>query len=174
VNDRLRIETDRLHVVQLSVADADEMAAVLADPELYGFIGGMPPTPRELRDLYREWVAGAPREGERWHNWAVRLASDGTLIGHVQATVLEGGATADIAWIIGTPWQHQGYATEAAIGLVRWLESEGVGSITAHVHPRHAASARVAERAGLEPTDIVEGRENVWRRLVTEDRSRET
>jgi len=35
--------------------------------------------------------------------------------------------------------------------------------ITAHIHPRHTASARVAERAGLFPTaEEVDG-ERAWR-----------
>jgi RimJ/RimL family protein N-acetyltransferase len=143
------------------------MAKALSDPVLYEFTGGAPPTPADLRDLYAGWIAGPSRDGEAWHNWAVRLVADGTLIGHVQATVLDGGTWADVAWILGTPWQGRGYATEAAIAMVRWLESVGVATITAHVHPQHAASARVAERSGLEPTDEVKGGEVVWRRRVT-------
>ena len=61
--------------------------------------------------------------------------------------MLDGGQQADVAWIFRTPWQGRGYATEAAIALIRWLEMDGVRSITAHVHPQHTASAKVAERA---------------------------
>ena len=158
------IETERLRLVPLRVADAEQMAMALAEPALYEFIGGEPPTPAELRTLYARGLAGPPRDGEAWHNWAIRLAVDGTLIGHVQATVMRGGAEADIAWILGAPWQGLGYATEAAIGMARWLEASGVGTLTAHVHPRHGASAGVAARAGFEASDEVEGGEVVWRR----------
>ncbi len=37
-------------------------------------------------------------------------------------------------------------------------------TITAHVHPDHAASARVAELASLLATDEVDDGERVWRR----------
>ncbi len=158
------IETDRLRLLPLRAADAEEMATALSDPILYEFIGGAPPTPAQLRETYARWIAGPSRDGEAWHNWAVRLVADGTLIGHVQTTVVDDGALADVAWILGAPWQGEGYATEAATGMVGWLESAGVRTVTAHVHPRHAASARVAERAGFEPTDEVEGGEVVWRR----------
>ena len=104
----------------------------------------------------------------------MRLAADGAAIGTVQATVLDNGAVADVAWILGTPWQGRGYATEAASAMIRWLEGAGVGTITAHIHPSHAASVRVAERAGLEPTDILERGELVWRRVVNAPTSRET
>ncbi len=160
------IETDRLRLLPLRVDDAVEMAGALSDGSLYRFIGGEPPTPAELRRIYARWIAGPPRDGDAWHNWAVRLVADGTLIGHVQVTVV-GGEGADIAWILGSPWHGSGYATEAAIAMIRWLESEGILIVTAHVNPQHDASARVAERAGLSPTDELEGGEVVWRRGPT-------
>ena len=163
------IDSERLRLLPLRTHDAEEMAIALSASTLYEFIGGSPPTPDELRDLYARWIAGPPRASEAWHNWAIRLVADGTLIGHVQATVLDGGDRADIAWILGSPWQGHGYATEAAAAMLGWLESAGVRTITAHIHPRHAASARVAERAGLEPTDEIEGGEVVWRRDSTPD-----
>jgi RimJ/RimL family protein N-acetyltransferase len=95
-------------------------------------------------------------------------------IGHVQATVVEHGGRADVAWIIGTPWQGRGYATEAAMALARWLHEEGIAEITAHVNPHHAASSRVAERAGFRPTEEVEAGEVVWQWLAPGGSSRET
>ena len=69
-----------------------------------------------------------------------------------------------VAWTIGTPWQRQGYAAEAAAGLVIWLVGRGIESVVAHVHADHQASAAVASRAGLQPTDAVVDGEVVWRR----------
>lgn len=171
------LETDRLRLTPLRIDDADEMASALGDPSLYEFIGGPPPTAMELRHLYERWIAGPTREGEAWHNWAVRLVDDGALVGHVQATVTARGAVADIAWMVGRPWQGRGYATEAARAMIRWLGDSGVGTITAHVNPLHRASARVAERAGLEATEAVEAGEVVWARparLANRDATMET
>ena len=94
----------------------------------------------------------------------IRLADGGQAIGHLQATVLDGDRSADIAWLVGIAWQGRGYASEAARALVGWLEANDIDTITAHVHPEHVASARVAERAGLEATTEVEDGEVVWRR----------
>jgi RimJ/RimL family protein N-acetyltransferase len=46
--------------------------------------------------------------------------------------------------------------------MVGWLGARGVSSVEAHIHPRHAASAGVARRAGLMPTDEVADGEVVW------------
>ena len=141
------------------------MLDVLADPALYGFIGGAPPTLEELEARFSRWAQGSPRPGEVWHNWVVRLDADGVAIGHAQATVTGAGHEADVAWLIGTAWQGQGYASEAARAVVRWLESRGLRRITARVHPAHVASGRVAASAGLAPTDELQDGEVVWRRV---------
>lgn len=159
-----RIRTERLELVALSRGHAGAMVRVLADPGLYRFTGGSPPSLPELDARYRAWAGGSPRPEEAWHNWVVLLAGSGEAIGHVQATVLDAGRRADIAWTIGTPWQGRGFASEAARGLVAWLEASGVATVTAHVHPEHVASSRVATRAGLRATAELEDDEVVWRR----------
>ena len=63
-------------------------------------------------------------------------------------------------------WQGRGSASEVARALVGWLEGTGVTTIVARVHPRHAASATVASRAGLLPTEEIEDGERVWRRAA--------
>ena len=169
------IRTDRLDLVPLRVADAAEMVAVLADPALYAFIGGEPPSRQTLVRRFRAQVAGSGDPRETWHNWIVRERASGAATGFVQATVVETGAnragvpgsppaSAEIAWVIGTRWQGRGYATEAACGLVAWLDGVGARTIVAHVHPDHAASAAVAGRAGLEPTDAFVDGERAWSR----------
>ncbi|HEX4659563.1 MAG TPA: GNAT family N-acetyltransferase, partial [Streptosporangiaceae bacterium] len=77
-----------------------------------------------------------------------------------------------VAWVIGTSWQGRGYGSEAAHALVGWLSGHGAAVITAHIHPRHAASARVAERAGLIPTAAEVDGERVWRLARDENQLR--
>ncbi|SCF68065.1 Protein N-acetyltransferase, RimJ/RimL family [Streptomyces sp. Cmuel-A718b] len=167
-----RFTTARLDALPLEPAYAEEMADVLADPALYGFTGGEPPAPAALRARYERQCAGSPDPGERWWNWVlrVRAARDGEaggeLVGYVQATVR--GSRAEIAWVLGTPWQGRGYASEAAQGLVAHLASAGgVRELVAHIHPDHAASAAVALAAGLGPTEEWEDGERRWAASVT-------
>ena len=97
-----------------------------------------------------------------WRNWIVRRREDRRAVGTVEATIIDGGRTASIAWIVGRPWQGRGFATEAVRVIVGWLDDRGVQRIVASVHPDHRASAGVASAAGLRPTDeSVEG-ERVW------------
>jgi RimJ/RimL family protein N-acetyltransferase len=156
------IRTPRLDLLPLRVEHADEMAAALCDPALHDFIGGSPHAPEDLRVRYERLVAGCADPAVVWCNWVLRLRADAQLVGTVQATIA--GAVAEIAWVVGTPWQGRGLASEAARGLVARLgQDPSVHTVVAHIHPEHAASAAVARAAGLEPTDEEHDGERRWR-----------
>jgi RimJ/RimL family protein N-acetyltransferase len=127
------------------------MAVVLGDPALHQFIGDGPLDEAGLRDRYVRLVAGSPDPAECWLNWVVRDRAEGRLVGTVQATLTASGA--EVAWVVGTRWQGNGFATEAGRAMVDWLVAHGVTTVVAHVHPDHAASASVAAASGLSRTD---------------------
>lgn len=160
------IHTERLELLPLEVEHAAEMVGVLADPALHAFIGGEPDAEEELRARYARMTAGSPDPDVAWLNWVIRLREEGCLTGTVQATVTP-GPIAEVAWVVGTPWQGRGIAREAVLGLVDWLGSQSVQSVIAHVHPDHAASAAVAAAAGLAPTDEGQDGEIRWLRSLT-------
>ena len=163
------IVTRRLDLLPLRVEHADEMAGVLSDPALHTFIGGAPETPQTLRARYRRITAGSPEPAVSWLNWVIRLRDEACLTGTVQATVGpfgHGPVTAEVAWVVGTPWQGRGIATEAARGIVGWLGRQQVHTVIAHIHPEHRASAAVAEATGLAPTDERYDGEIRWHRTV--------
>ncbi|MFJ1703479.1 GNAT family N-acetyltransferase [Kitasatospora sp. NPDC088346] len=154
------VPAERLDLVPLQEDHAEEMAAVLADPALHTYTGGAPATPGELRARYRRLAAGSPEPGTGWHNWVIRLREDGRLAGYVQATVT--GRTAELAWVVGTPWQGRSIATEAARAAAVHLTAGPVDTLVAHIHPDHRASAGVAAAVGLTPTDQWYDGERRW------------
>lgn len=165
-------------LLPLSVGDADDMVGALADPSLYVFTGGEPPTLDALRERYRRQIVGRSADGNQvWLNAILRLCDGGAAIGYVQATITparepdRGGAagrgdsrepTADLAWVVSADRQRNGYAGEAASAFAAWLKTTGNPVLTAHIHPANAGSARVAERIGLVPTGELDDGEVVW------------
>ncbi|WP_152363743.1 GNAT family N-acetyltransferase [Microlunatus speluncae] len=151
----------RLDLEPLRVEHAEEMASVLDDPSLHTFTGGEPPTIDELRSRYARQVVGhSPDGSERWLNWIVRRRDDAQAIGFVQATVSEQDQqlVAEIAWVIGSAFQGQRYAQEAATVMTDWLRDRGVARLVALIHPDHEASGAVARKLGLGHTDeLVDG-----------------
>ena len=147
------LRTERLILEPIAAAHADELAPVLDDAALHDFTGGEPFPLEALRERY------AALEGaDDWLNWAVR--ADGVAVGFVQATVV--GDAAAVAWVIGTAHQRRGYAREAATALVAWLRSQGITTISANIHPAHAASMAVARHLGLEPGTLRADGEVRW------------
>jgi RimJ/RimL family protein N-acetyltransferase len=159
------ITTERLVLVPLQAEDADELCDLLYDDRLHEFIGGRPASRLELHDRFVLLAAGSPRSGETWMNWVVRRRFDSEAVGTVQATVriVDGREVARLGWMIGLEWQNQGYASEAAVALVKWVRRQGVEDIGANIHPDHEASATVATRAGLHQTEEEFDGERVWR-----------
>lgn len=155
------LRTDRLGLEPLVANHAAEMVAVLADPSLYHFTGGDPPTLSTLEARYREQVRGPADASERWCNWIVRRSADHEPVGFVQATLR--GAVADVAWVVGVEHQGEGIATEAAGAMFAWLQTCPVHTVTAHIHPGHDASQHVAAALGLSPSGAVDDEgEEIW------------
>ncbi|MET9951302.1 GNAT family N-acetyltransferase [Streptomyces sp. NPDC006339] len=172
----------RLDLEPLRLDDAAELAVALADPALHAFIGGAPLPEPELRARYARLLAGSPDPDVSWCNWTLRLREDeertgmaepevvtdavavadavAVVVGTVQVTVTPGSA--EVAWVVGTPWQGRGLAREAAVVLTGWLRERGVPRLVAHVHPEHHASAAVAAAAGLAPTEVFHDGERRW------------
>jgi RimJ/RimL family protein N-acetyltransferase len=159
------VGTPRLRLEPLTTAHTVELLPVLADPALYAFTGGTPPTADELRARHARQVAGVSPDGsEGWLNWVLRLRDTGAVAGFVQATVTRDGGTlaADLAWLVGTSSQGRGLASEAAAAVVAALRGQGVTRFGAEVHPGHAASGAVARRCGLAPTGELHDGEVRW------------
>ncbi|RAJ69815.1 RimJ/RimL family protein N-acetyltransferase [Streptomyces sp. Amel2xB2] len=164
------LTTRRLRLEPLRAGHAAEAFPVLADARLHTWTGERPPTRAEFEARLRRRSAGRSPDGtEGWLNWMLRLAPDGPLIGTVQATLRtsrEGagacGCTAELAWVVGTFAQGNGYAREAAHAIARWLRDRGTDTFTAHIRTGHTASESVARALGLSPTRTVVDGEIRW------------
>lgn len=139
--------TPRLVLEPLTAAHADDMFAVLADPELYRYLDeGPPKSVAYLRGVYERRAVGRPEVGgERWLNLIARLDND-TAIGFVQATVI-GRGSAWVAYVFGRNHRAQGYAREATGALIDHLVAvHCVEHLMATVERDNARSIRLLER----------------------------
>jgi len=162
------LHTARLTLTPLMAADSDAMVAVYADPAMYTYTGGTPPTGTELRDRYERLAQGWNHDhSEQWCNWIVRVSGRTEPIGAMQASIADDPTSAAVAWEVAVRQQGNGFASEAATAVVEWLIARGVAAITATIHPEHAASAAIARNAGMTATDEIDDDEVVWKLLVS-------
>jgi RimJ/RimL family protein N-acetyltransferase len=155
----------RLLLEPLSVEHAPSMIEVLADPSLYEYTGGEVPSLELLEKRFAAQAVGHSDAGSQWWlNWVVIKRDIGGPVGYVQATVEDVGSrlVADIAWVISPNWHGRGIASEATRAMVAWLRSNGVHSLTAHIHPNHQASMKVAQNQALHATSTKKDGETRW------------
>ena len=104
-----KIRSARLWLVPLAVSDAEEMMGVLSAGALYTFTGGEPPGLDELRARYARQAGGRSPDGsQEWRNWIIRREPGGQAVGYLQATIMDSGTRAEIAWMVGVDWQGRG------------------------------------------------------------------
>lgn len=163
------IRTARLILEPLATGHVGEMVEVLGHHDLYNFIGGSPPSLDELTVRYARQLSESPAPNEQWLNWIMRLRREAVVVGFVQATVTD--EEADVAWVVGVPWQGGGLAKEAAAGMIGWLASQGVTRFGAHIHTQHLASQSVAQSLHFKNSGEVDGDgEEIWEyRLLLEN-----
>jgi RimJ/RimL family protein N-acetyltransferase len=103
----------------------------------------------------------SPDGEEIWLNWTMRFNS-AAVVGCVQAGVKR--RRADLAWLVGLPFQRRGYATEAMIAVGTWLSNRlNVRELRAHIHPDHHVSQAIARHLGLIATgEMTDDGEEVW------------
>lgn len=150
--------------------DAEAMARVLSDPALYEFTGGRALSAQEWGTRLEHLNAGDPTGTDAWWNLGILISGgeEPELAGYVQATVHF--AHADVAWVIGVPWQRRGIATQAVRELIVNLFAGGVSVVDAHIHKEHLASQRLAQSLDFVATgECDDHNEMIWRLVKTDE-----
>lgn len=146
---------------------ADEMFQVLNDPRLCAFTDDSPPPTRDwLFERYAKLETRTSPTGEQlWLNWVVQDIASNSLVGYAQATVEQ--SKADVAWVIGTNQQGNGFATQAGKLLLEQLAGLGVAAATCHIKKTNKKSIRVARKLGFVNTGTIEDGELVYTLTLT-------
>ena len=153
---RTILETPRLRLRELTDADLDFVAEMLAHPEV------MRHYPKPLsRDESAAWIA---RQKTRYaadgHGlWLVVERETGAPVGQVGLLkqIVDGAAEPEIGYLLHRPFWHRGFATEAAAGVRDQARSvRGLTRLVSLIRPANAPSQAVARRLGMKPEREVE------------------
>ncbi len=174
------LETDRLVLQPLQLADAEQSQLLLPQWEMVKFMGARIPWPYPVDGAftyYRDVAIPGMEQGKEWH-WTLRLRQAPEE--HIGAISLIGkdGYAARGFWL-GLPWQGRGLMTEAVLAVNDYcFDVLGFSALRAPKAVVNLSSRRISEKTGMrviamEERDYVSGRllSEVWE--ITADEWRE-
>jgi RimJ/RimL family protein N-acetyltransferase len=96
-------------------------------------------------------------EAQKWLIRALVLRGDEQMIGHAgfhgpPGTTGLAPGKAELGYTVYPPFRGRGYATEAAVALMDWAESEGVRQFVASIGPWNEPSLAIARKLGFTQT----------------------
>ncbi len=145
------IRTERLVLRPFRPGDAAQVQALAGAREVYATTENVPHPYED--GMAEEWIAslGAKFEAGEQVSLAVTLSEGGALVGSITLRVAAAHRRASLGYWIGVPWWGRGYATEAAIAMIRYgFDELGLHRITAQHMSGNPASGRVMVKAGMQ------------------------
>lgn len=142
------IETDRLKLRQFTPDDLDELAPILAKPDVTRFLGvaGEPLSRADAEKALRGISAHWERHG--FGRWAAVYKENAQVIGYGGLRCY--GKHAELLYLLDKPYWGQGLATEIANACLKYsFEVKSFDHIVAMVKPDHRASRHVLEKVGM-------------------------
>lgn len=143
------IETERLRLREMKIADLDFIATMLADAEV---MRHYPAT--YDRSEAQGWVERQrKRYAEHGHGlWLAVERASGQPVGQVGLLLqdVEGALEAEIGYLLHKPFWRQGLATEAALGVRRYaFAAPDRSRVISLIRPANTPSQAVARRLGM-------------------------
>lgn len=140
------LETARLLLREFSESDIQELVPLIGAREVAATTLRIP-HPYEEKHA-REYIASTPKENEL--RLAIRLRSDGRLVGGIGLHPQMEHQRAELGYWIGVPFWGNGYATEAAREVIRYgFENFKLNRIFAGHFDGNPASRSVLLKLGM-------------------------
>ncbi len=152
-----RVETQRLILRPLEMADAEAVFAYAKDPEVARYLSWQPH--RSIDDARQfisrtlsRYAQGQPA------SWGLEHKADGRLIGTAGfVNFLPRVSSAEIGYVLSPAYWGQGFASEAVREIIRFgLAELGLERIEARCRVENLASQRLLDRCGMSFERVVE------------------
>ncbi len=146
------LTTPRLTLTGHTAGDLDDLAAMWADPGVYGMIGGRA---RSREDV---WIRLLRSVGQwalfGYGAWVVRETATGRFVGDVglleaRRAIVPAIDAPEMGWALATHAQGLGYAKEALDAVLAWSDGRGIVRTMCIIDPENAASIRLAGKVAF-------------------------
>ena len=145
----MKLETERLLLRDMQVADVPALTGLWTDPEVTRFMGG----PRDYQELNTELLKDARDESPpQFDLWVLIEKATSRVIGHcgIIDKEIDGITEYDLTYVLVKSAWGKGYATEIAISIKDYaFKNLGLKRIVALIDPLNLDSQHVAKKVGL-------------------------
>ncbi len=143
------LDTDRCLVRETTPEDVGAFYQIYSDPAITRYMEGLYPEEEQERRYIREYI----EKVYTYHGfgvWTVVDRDSGAVIGRAGFSYREDFPDPELGYIIGVPWQRQGYGTEVCRAVLGYgwgaLEFEQVQAL---VETENQVSLRLCEKLGF-------------------------
>lgn len=155
------LETDRCLIRETTPEDVEDFYRIYSHPSITEYMEGLYPEMEEEKAYIRQYI-------EKVYTffgfgiWTVVEKAGGAVIGRAGLSYREGFQEPELGFIIGVPWQRQGYAEEVCGAILDYARRAlEFGEVQALVEPGNAASLKLCGKLGFrrEETVCLKGKE---------------
>lgn len=159
------LTTKRCIIRETTVEDVDSFYQIYAEPEITRYMEDLYANRDEeiayIRD-YQEKVYGFYGYGM----WTV-LTKAGTVIGRAGLSWREGFDLPELGFVIGVPWQQQGFAYEVCSAILGYARQElGFDRVQALVMQGNDKSEFLCRKLGFQYKEDVTDKDCIYRRMI--------
>lgn len=160
------LTTDRCIIRETTIDDVDSFYEIYAEPSITEYMEGL----YEDRDAEIAYVLDYIRNVYRFYGygmWTILEKKSGKVIGRAGLSWREGFEIPELGFVIGVPWQRQGYAYEVCQAILAYgRESLGFVSFQALIMKGNEKSRLLCEKMGFVMQGTVEADGREYTRMI--------
>lgn len=148
----LTIETERLILRKVVVADAKDLCELLNDEKVQDFLAGIPEnyTVKMAIDYINNKLSKNYLKKD-FYDWGIEDKNTHKLIGRIGVYKFdEFRRMADLVWYLNPIARGKGFMTEAGKSVIEFLQNIGFERIEAFANVENIASIKVMEKLGMQ------------------------
>lgn len=144
--EKIKIETERLILTPLTLADIPEFYGYRALPQVYKYQTWYPKDLSDAEQFITRYSLNRQVETGHWLQLGIYLKPKQELIGDSGFLLIK-KEQAEIGYTISPKFQKQGFATESTRALVQYLFNDlGIDLIIARTDPANFGSIRILQK----------------------------
>lgn len=162
------LTTERCLIRETCAEDLDALYEIYAEPSVTRYTEGLYPE-RAQEEAYLKDYTENMYYFYNYGVWTIYDRVTGQVIGRAGFSNREGYEDPELGFVIGVPWQRQGYATEVCGALLQYGKKElGFERVQMLVMPENTVSLHLAEKLGFRKIDQVMWDGTTYERLLLE------